>query len=124
MRRLGLLLVLVFGSFIVSSAAGDDRAGLAVLPAEVANTARRIDAADKLAAQKQWSEAIDEYQRVLSEAGDDLVPVSPRHVVQARWVWQARLATLPAEQRKAYRARIDPQAKKWFERGAAQRDAR
>src|SRR5438270_11075507 len=61
-------------------ARGDERTGLAVLPGEVANTARRIDAADKLAAQKQWSEAIDEYQRILSEAGDDLVPVSPRHV--------------------------------------------
>src|SRR2546421_3404693 len=118
MRRFGLLLVLGFSSFLVGSAAGDERTGLAVLPAEVANTARRIDAADKLAAQKQWSEAVDEYQRILSEAGDDLVPVSPRHVVQARWVCQARLAALPAEQRKAYRARIDAQARKGFEQGA------
>jgi outer membrane protein assembly factor BamB len=103
---------------------GDDRANLAGLPGEVPNTARRIAAADKLAAQKQWAEAIEEYQRILSEAGDDLVALSPRHAIQARWVCHCRIAALPAEQLAAYRNRVDAQARKWFEQGAAERDAR
>lgn len=108
----------------LSNARGDDRSGLAVLPGEVAATARRLVAADKLIAQKQWNDALDEYQRILSEAGDDLVPLTPRHLVQARWLCHQRLAALPPEQFAAYRKRIEPQARKWFEQGSSARDER
>src|SRR5262249_34478413 len=124
MRHRVALLICMVTCLSIGLAKGQAPPGLAVLPGEVANTARRIDGADKLAAQKRWSEAVNEYQRILSEAGDDLVPVSPRHVVQARWVCEARLSALPAVQRGAYRTRVDAQAKKWFEQGAAQRDVR
>lgn len=122
-HRAGLLLLLA-APFLCGRANGDERAGLAGLPGEIANTARRLAAADKLVAQKQWADAVEEYQRILSEAGNDLVAVSPRHAVQARWLCHTRIAGLPAEQLRVYRARIDAQARKWFEQGAAQRDSR
>src|SRR5262249_6303806 len=74
--------------------------------------------------QERWGEAAEEYQRILSEAGDDLVAVTPRHAVRARWLCQSRLGTLPAEYLRPYRDRIDTQARKWVEQGAAQRNAR
>jgi outer membrane protein assembly factor BamB len=109
---------------LTPAARTDDRAGLAGLPGEVASTARRLAAADKLAAQKHWPDAIEEYHRILTEAGDDLVPLTPRHLLQARWLCHLRLAALPAEHLQAYRKRIDQQARKWFEQGAAARDER
>src|SRR5215471_7036058 len=124
MRRLATLLALLLTFGFALQGRGDDRVNLAGLPGEVPNTARRIAAADKLAAQKQWAEAIEEYQRILSEAGDDLVALSPRHAVQARWVCHCRIAALPAEQLAAYRNRVDAQARKWFGQGATERDVR
>jgi outer membrane protein assembly factor BamB len=100
----------------------EQRGDLAVIPGEVAGSARRLAAADKLADRGQWSDAIDEYQRILREAGDDLVPLTPYHAVRARWLCHQRLASAPAEQLKHYQARVDPQARKWFEQGSAQRD--
>jgi hypothetical protein len=75
-------------------AAGEDlsRIGLA---GEVPRTARRLAAADELAAQEKWADAIDEYQRILTEAGDDLVSLDTRHSLQARRVCHLRLAALP-----------------------------
>src|SRR4051812_32529386 len=72
----------------------------------------RFRNAEARAAQGQWSEAIEEYQRILLEAGDDLAPVDKRHVVQARWLAQARLSALPSQALTLYRSRIDPAAKK------------
>ncbi len=93
------------------------------LPGEEPRTARRLADADKLAAQQQWAEALDEYQRILTEAGDDLVPLDPRRSVQARYLCHLRLAALPPPGLQLYRARVDPQAKKWLDQGSAQRDS-
>src|SRR5262249_54826318 len=65
-----------------------------------------------------------EYQRIVSEAGDDLVALTPGHSIQARWACHRRIAALPAEQLAAYRNRVDTQARKWFDLGAAERDVR
>jgi outer membrane protein assembly factor BamB len=100
----------------------EPRGDLAVIPGEVAGSARRLAAADKLAQRGQWSDAMEEYQRILREAGDDLVPLTPYHAVRARWLCHQRLASAPAEQLKHYQARINPQARKWFEQGSAQRN--
>jgi outer membrane protein assembly factor BamB len=124
MSRVAVLsfLLLVFVS--VDAVKGDERASRASLPGEVAATARRLAAADKLAAQQHWKEAIEEYQRILSEAGDDLVAVSARQAVAARWLCHCRIASLPHEQLEVYRNRVELQAKKWFEQGVANRDSR
>src|SRR5580693_6797380 len=83
----------------------------------------RFRNAEARAAQGQWAEAIEEYQRILVEVGDELAPVDKRHVVQARWLAQARLSALPPEALTLYRSRIDPPAKKLLELGRANRDA-
>src|SRR5271165_5268545 len=43
------------------------------LPGESTATARRLAEARKRVEQRQWAEAVDEYQRILEEVGDDLV---------------------------------------------------
>ena len=78
--------------------------------------------AGKLAAEAKWPETVDEYQRLLDEAGDDLVPLNPHHSIQARWLCHLRLAALPPAALRLYRDRIDEQAKKWLEQGTAARD--
>src|SRR6266446_4275760 len=93
------------------------------LSGESPRTARRLQAVDKMMAVKQWPEAVDELQRIIAEAGDDLVPVNARHCIQARRLCQLRLASLPADALRLYRGRVDSQAKKWLEEGSAARDA-
>src|SRR5690348_9215043 len=45
------------------------------LPGVVRELAGRVAAADRLAADQLWQEAVDEYLGILRENGDDLVPV-------------------------------------------------
>ncbi len=92
------------------------------LPGESAGTGRRLAAADRLAADRQYVAAAEEYARILDEAGDDLVAVDAHLAVPARRLCQLRLAALPPEALRSYRTRVDPQAKKWFQQGAADHD--
>lgn len=93
------------------------------IAAESPGAARRFAAADKLAADGKWTEAVEEYQRILTEVGDELVPVTANQDVQARLLCQLRLAALPAEILNRYRERIDASAAKWLAEGRARRDA-
>ncbi len=108
--------------------AADQEEGLSgtILAGESSATARRLEAADKLAAQKKWADALDEYQRLLDEAGDVLVPLDAqrRQAVQARRLCHLRIAGLPAEALRLYRRRVEDQAKKWLKQGADERDSR
>jgi outer membrane protein assembly factor BamB len=103
-------------------AAEDEVVAGIVLSGESPRTARRIAAADQLAAQKKWVEAAEEYQRILTDSGDDLVPLNTRHFLQARRLCHARLAALPLAALRPYRTRVDVQAKKWLDQGKADRD--
>jgi outer membrane protein assembly factor BamB len=96
--------------------------GRVSLPGESGGTGRRLDAADKLAADKQYAAAAEEYVRILDEAGDDLVAVDAHLAVPARRLCHLRLAALPVESLRPYRTRVDPQAKKWLEQGSADHD--
>lgn len=89
------------------------------LSGESARTARRLQAIDKAIAEKKWPEAVDELLRTIAEAGDDLVPVDSRHCLQARRLCQLRLARLPPAALRLCRGRVDSQAKKWLDEGAA-----
>jgi outer membrane protein assembly factor BamB len=113
---------------LVLLAAGPGPAGeapaRAPLPGESAATGRRLDAADKLAAESKYAAAAEEYARILDEVGGDLVPVGDRLCVPARRLCNLRLAALPPDVLAPYRTRVDPQAKKWLDQGAADRDLR
>ncbi len=102
------------------------------LAGEVRETVARLAAADRLAARHQHAEAIDEYQRLLLEGGDDLVPEtappdrarSTRRSVQLRRLCHVRLAALPPAARKLYRARAEPLAERWLQQATAEHDIR
>ncbi len=95
-----------------------------VIPGESTSTARRLADADKLASDGRWDEAVREYQRILDEAGDDLVVVTPTRSVQARHLCRQRFAALPADALRKYRDTVDAGARKWLEQGVAERDPR
>jgi outer membrane protein assembly factor BamB len=92
------------------------------LAGEVPRTTRRLAAADELAAHEKWTEAVDEYYHILTEAGDDLVPLDAHHSLQARRVCHLRLAALPPAALQLYRSWVDNQAKKWLDQGHVARD--
>lgn len=93
-------------------------------PGENTSTARRLAAVEQLVADAKWAEAITEYLHILDEAGDDLVPLDPRHSVAARRLCHRRLAALPPPALQLYRDRVDGQVKKWWEEGKANHDTR
>jgi outer membrane protein assembly factor BamB len=118
-RSLALALV-CFGAM---TARAEEALNRIVLPGESPSVAQRIESARKLARDGQLAEAVDEYQRLIEEAGDKMAPLSQQHFVQARWLCQLDLAALPPEGLRLYRNRVDGRAKSWFEQGAADRDA-
>ncbi len=81
----------------------------------------------------QWAEAVDIYQRVIQQFGDKVARLPKEEpdgdrtnesvlYVDLRHFCQRRLAALPAEARTIYRGRVDPQAERWYQQGAASRD--
>ncbi len=86
-----------------------------------------------LARDRQWSEAINIYQRVIDQFGDKVAMVGRDepaadvsgdfllYVDERRFCHQA-IAHLPPEAREVYRNRIDGLAQRWFQEGSRQRD--
>lgn len=116
----------------VGIAAADESLARVSLAGESVQTARRLASVDTLLEAKQWAQAVKELQRILEEAGDDLVPgwkaieggvrVDRRHCQQARWLCHLRLAALPAPALELYRQRVDPQARALLDLGRKTRD--
>ncbi len=124
-RPVWLAVVVALGAappFAESSA--QETADRTTVAGEAPATARRLEAADKLASEKKWAEAVEEYQRIIDDAGDDLVPLDGRHSLRARRACHLRLAALPPQALGVYRERTDVQAKKWLDAGTGSRDPR
>src|SRR5262245_40225294 len=88
------------------------------LPGESPVMARRLVEVQKKAEQELWSEVVDEVQRLLEEAGDELAPLDPQkpsHSVRVRRLCHIRLAALPPSALRLYRSRVDDQAKQWLD---------
>ena len=105
-----------------------DARKVASLPGETdeePRTLRRIVRdARRFVQEARWLDAIEEYQRILDEAGDELIPVSDdrRHWQPARWLVHADLAKLPPAGLALYRQRVDTPAQKRLEQARASRD--
>src|SRR5262245_28522821 len=107
-----------------------DKALPRILLGEMREASHRLQAADQLAAQKQWMEALDEYQRLVEDFPDDLAAestpgeavLSPRRVVQVRRLVQLRLTRLPSAVLEKYRQRTDARTKRWLDQGQVDRD--
>jgi outer membrane protein assembly factor BamB len=95
-----------------------------VVPGEVPATARRFEAARKLAGEGKWEAAADEFRKIIEEAGDDLVPLGPHHLIQARWLCHKQIASAPKETLRRYQDRVEAQTNAWLEEGLRERDAR
>ncbi|HWB08064.1 MAG TPA: PQQ-binding-like beta-propeller repeat protein [Pirellulales bacterium] len=75
-------------------------------------------------ADQQWDEAVDILRQVTESHAGKVLAVSPRRFVSVRDYCHLQLASLPAEALDLYRRRVDPQARRWYEEGVRQRDAR
>ncbi len=122
--RVAAGLLLVWFGLLASAAHAQGTLTQIGFPGENTSTARRLAAVEQLVADAKWAEAITEYLHILEEAGDDLVPLDPRHSVAARRLCHRRLATLPPPALQLYRDRVDGQVKKWWEEGKANHDTR
>ena len=82
---------------------------------------------------RQWSEAIKIYQRVIEQFGDKVAKLPKDEpgtdpsgdfvlYVDDRRFCHRCLAQLPPEAREIYRNRVDGVAERWFRQGASQRD--
>jgi hypothetical protein len=87
-------------------------------------TYKRLAEAERKRLAGKPADAADEVQKVLDEAGDDLVSADKVHYVPARVAAQQVLARLPAEVLRAYRDRADEPARRLLEAGRAARDPR
>ena len=119
-RQVFLVAVLLASTSGSAVRAGD----AAVLPGESRTTATRLAEVRKKIDDKKYVEAIDALQAILESAGNDLVPLTPQRCVQARRLCHRELAKLPPEALLEYRARVEPQAKKWLDEAKSTRDRR
>jgi outer membrane protein assembly factor BamB len=119
------LLALALLGLLAVPLRGDDLLRQTTFPEESTTTADRLKAAAKFADGHDpvgVREAVEEYHRILEEAGNKLVPLDRQHLVRARWLCHLGLSRLPAEGLRLYRSRVDGQARKWFEQGSAGND--
>jgi outer membrane protein assembly factor BamB len=115
--RCALLLSLL----LLRPARGDETASI-VLNGESRTTALRLGEARKRIDEKKWDEAVEALQAILNGAGDDLVPVSPTHSIQARRLCQIQLASLLPQTLRTYRQRYETQASKKLAQARASHD--
>ncbi len=92
------------------------------LRGDSAQTGKRLIEANQKLAAGQTADAIDALQRVLDEAGDDLVTTDGKQFVPARRVAHQILARLPADALKGYQDRIDDPARKLLDAAKKTRD--
>ena len=82
---------------------------------------------------KQWSEAIQMYQKVIEQYGNKVaaLPADEQEpagssdfvlYVDDRWYCHRVIAKLPPEAREIYRKRVDGVAERWYRQGEADRD--
>lgn len=121
MFRLSVVCVLACMGSVQSAPTAADRSRI---PVESEQTRKRlVEAEQKLGAGKA-ADAADDLQRILDEAGDDLVSLDGKHLVPARRVAHRSLARLPAETLAAYRDRVDVPARKLLDQAKRDRDPR
>src|SRR5262249_55281886 len=117
LRLVGLLL-LILGLGPLRAQPAKDVIPAAKLVGNSPRTAGRFATAQAHVAQQKWTEAIAEYQGILDESGDDVMPAdakNPDHCVGVRRLCQIQFAAMPAAGLRVYRARFDEPAQKALE---------
>lgn len=119
--RLRLALAFLLWAVFATPARCEDPSSM-TFNGESRATTMRLAEARKNLDEKKWSQAIEELQAILANAGGDLVPISPSQSVSARRLCQVHLAGLPAEALRLYRQRYENQAGKKLQAALAERD--
>lgn len=78
-----------------------------------------LDRAKTYLNEKRWDEAVETLLQVAENSGNKLLGVTQRRYVSVRDYCNLQLSLLPPEALTLYRARLDPQACKWYEEGIA-----
>jgi outer membrane protein assembly factor BamB len=123
--RRGIALILLLLAAPV--AAQPDAARPGTLIGEEKRTRDELDVADRLTTNKRYDDAVRRYQQILAESGDALVGLDgaeSRRALPARWLVHQRIAALPPEARKLFRAGVEETARRWLDEGTAKRDVR
>jgi outer membrane protein assembly factor BamB len=123
MNRCRAILVLLLA--LASTARGQQADGVR-LPRQVESeqTYKRLVEAERKLLAGKTAEAADDLQRILDEAGDDLVSADGTRYRPARQVAQLVLAKLPAAVLRGYRDRTDGPARRLLELGQKNHDPR
>lgn len=117
-------LILLLTILVVQTLPAQPEADLAKLRGESEQTRNRLREAEKKRLAGQVQDAADELQRILDDAGDDLITLDGKHYHPARRDVQRLLTLLPADVLASYRDRVDEPARKLLEQGRTRRDAR
>lgn len=96
----------------------------ATLRGESPQTRKRLAEAEQKVLGGKAADATEELQRILDEAGDDLISVDGKQHRPARWVVHQILSKLPPDVLKTYRDRIDEPARRLLEVGRRDHDVR
>jgi cellulose synthase operon protein C len=110
------------------------RNGPRFTPNDSGDAERMLTNAANQARDRQWSEALDLYQRVIERFGEKVAKVPKGEpgadptdefvlFMDGRRYCHRRIAQLPPEAREIYRKRVDPTAGRWYREGAGRRDA-
>ncbi|MBI3861122.1 MAG: PQQ-like beta-propeller repeat protein [Planctomycetia bacterium] len=83
---------------------------------------KMLGAARDFLAARQWGDAIDLLRQTADQHGDRLVAIEPGRFVNVQMSADILLSSLPAEGLKLYRAKTDPQARRWFDAAKKTRD--
>lgn len=92
------------------------------LRGESGQTLKRLAEAEQKLLAGAVPEAVEALQRILDEAGDDLITLDGRHYRPARQVVHRLLARLPAADLKGYQERIEAPARRLLEAARRTRD--
>jgi outer membrane protein assembly factor BamB len=97
----------------------DDTVQLQLADNAVRTQLQRVDA---YLDDEQWDQAVETLRQVMETAGDRLLELTERRYVCVRHVCQLKLAGLPQPALELYRGRVDPLAKRWYDKGVSERD--
>ena len=120
MGRAALLVALLLAA-VPAPAQPPDAAGLR---GESPQTRKRLSEAEAKVLGPKPADAIEDLQRVLDDAADDLIGVDAKHFRAARWVAHGLAARLRGDALRAYQDRIDEPARKLLAAGKQNRDPR
>jgi outer membrane protein assembly factor BamB len=85
-------------------------------------TEKRLEQIKAAVAGQQWDEAVESLRKLTEDRSGKVVAFNTQRYVNVRDFAHLQIAALPAEALALYRGRVDPQARRWFEQGVAQRD--